>query len=156
VDSRTSNSVVSRMEKLVNVAAPGVSATRPRRRRRERRGPSYAAAFDASQPSRSFTVTLARDLARADLKITVSEYMIISVLLASLGALIGLAMPFAGRILLAAILLAAGFYLPRYYVTRQRLKRQRAFNGQLADIITLMANALRAGYSLLQAMELAA
>ena len=156
VDSRTSNSVVSRMDKLVNVAAPGMPAARQRRRRRERRGPNYAAAFDTSRASRSFTVTLARDLARADLKITVSEYMIISVLLASLGALIGLAMPFAGRVLLAAILLAAGFYLPRYYVTRQRLKRQRAFNGQLADIITLMGNALRAGYSLLQAMELAA
>jgi tight adherence protein B len=156
VDAHSRNSVVQRFDRFVNVAAPAVPESGTRRRRRERRGPSYAAAFDATRSSRSFTVTLARDLARADLKLTVSEYMIISVLLASLGALIGLAMPFAGRILLAAILLGLGFYLPRYYVTRQRLNRQRAFNGQLADIITLMANALRAGYSLLQAMELAA
>jgi tight adherence protein B len=35
-------------------------------------------------------------------------------------------------------------------------QRLKAFNGQLADTISLMANSLRSGYSLLQSMELVA
>ena len=112
--------------------------------------------YSENVSSRSYGVTLARDLARADLKITVGEYMVISFVIASFGALVGFAIPIGGHVLLALILLAGGFYLPRYYVTRRKHKRQQAFDGQLADVITLMSGALRAGYALLQAMELVA
>ena len=43
---------------------------------------------------------------------------------------------------------------PRWYVRRRQGKRLNAFNKQLPDTITLIANALRAGSSFLQAIEL--
>ncbi len=152
IDNRTNN-MGRRLDEIIKPVGPGPAAERAGRRGRRRRVP---AAQTSATNSRSFTATLARDLARADLKITVGEYMVISFVLASFGALIGFALPIGGHILLALILLGAGFYLPRFYITRRKRQRQQAFNSQLADIITLMSGSLRSGYSLLQSMELVA
>jgi tight adherence protein B len=46
-----------------------------------------------------------------------------------------------------------GYFLPKFYVKSRQKRRLKAFNDQLGDGITLMANGLRAGYSLLQAMD---
>lgn len=153
-----SNPIARRMDEFiipVPGAAPDIKTRRGRRERRRRAAPVYVQSDD-SAASRSFTVTLARDLARADLKITVGEFMVITVVLASVGGLIGFALPLGGHFLLGVILLAAGFYSPRIYVNRRKNKRQALFNQQLADVITLMSGSLRSGYSLLQAMELVA
>ena len=50
--------------------------------------------------------------------------------------------------------LVIGFFLPRFWLARRRNGRLGAFNKQLPDTITLIANALRAGSSFLQAIEL--
>ena len=47
-----------------------------------------------------------------------------------------------------------GFFLPRFWLNRRKGGRLNAFNKQLPDTITLIANALRAGSSFLQAIEL--
>jgi tight adherence protein B len=47
-----------------------------------------------------------------------------------------------------------GFMLPRFWLGRRKNGRLNAFNKQLPDTITLLANALRAGSSFLQAIEL--
>ena len=47
-----------------------------------------------------------------------------------------------------------GFWLPRFWLNRRKNQRLKAFNGRLADTITLIANALRAGSSFLQAIEM--
>ena len=47
-----------------------------------------------------------------------------------------------------------GFFLPRFWLGRRKSGRLNAFNKQLPDTITLIANALRAGSSFLQAIEL--
>jgi tight adherence protein B len=47
-----------------------------------------------------------------------------------------------------------GFMLPRFWLGRRKAGRLNAFNKQLPDTITLLANALRAGSSFLQAIEL--
>jgi tight adherence protein B len=150
IDGQTTR-VSSRLDQFTfNVAAgPSVKARNPRRRRR--RTATYV-----EGDTQSFTKTLARDLARADLKITVGEFMVVTVVLASLGGLIGFALPVAGRILLGAVLGACGLFGPRFYINYRRNKRQQAFNNQLSDVITLMTGALRSGYSLLQSMELVA
>jgi tight adherence protein B len=44
--------------------------------------------------------------------------------------------------------------VPRFFVNRRKAKRLQAFNDHLADTITLIADALRAGASFLQAIEL--
>ena len=50
--------------------------------------------------------------------------------------------------------LLVGFMLPRFWLGRRKSGRLKAFNKQLPDTITLIANALRAGSSFLQAIEL--
>src|SRR6187401_2571345 len=47
-----------------------------------------------------------------------------------------------------------GFMLPRFWLGRRKSGRLKAFNKQLPDTVTLIANALRAGSSFLQAIEL--
>jgi tight adherence protein B len=50
--------------------------------------------------------------------------------------------------------LIIGFIVPRFWLGRRKSGRLNAFNKQLPDTITLVANALRAGSSFLQAIEL--
>ena len=47
-----------------------------------------------------------------------------------------------------------GFLIPRFWLGRRKSGRLNSFNKQLPDTITLIANALRAGSSFLQAIEL--
>jgi tight adherence protein B len=107
---------------------------------------------------RDFGANLAREIARADLKIKVSEYLAIWA-----GAIVGLPLLFivlslglpALRSPLALLVAAfIGFMLPRFWLGRRRSGRLNAFNKNLPDTITLLANALRAGSSFLQAIEL--
>ncbi|HMO57499.1 MAG TPA: type II secretion system F family protein [Roseiflexaceae bacterium] len=98
-----------------------------------------------------------RDLARADLKLTVTEFYLIKFLAACVGAAFG---AFLGRASNEAMLLTSivGFVLvsfaPNLYVGYAAGKRVSKFNAQLGDTISMMANSLRSGYSLLQSMEL--
>jgi tight adherence protein B len=98
-----------------------------------------------------------RDLARADLKLTVTEFIGLKILAAlagaGLGALIGRASPQAMLLsaLVGAILLS---FAPNLYLIIAARRRLKAFNDQLGDTINLLANSLRSGYSFLQSMEL--
>lgn len=98
-----------------------------------------------------------RDLARADVKLTVTEYIIIKILCALVGAGFG---AFVGRASPAAMFasgLAGGVvfsFLPNLYLAIQSRRRIKAFNNQLGDTITMMANALRGGYSFLQTLDM--
>jgi tight adherence protein B len=95
---------------------------------------------------------LETELARADLKLTPSEFIVFNITTVLVGFLI---MLLIGRNNFAFALLGGvvGFYAPRLYVKRLQSQRLRAFNNQLGDTLTLLANTLRSGYSLLQAME---
>jgi tight adherence protein B len=108
--------------------------------------------------ARDFGANLSRELARADLRLKPSEYLFIW-----LGAIIGVPvlMFILGFFLPAlqspiSLLVGAliGFLLPRFWLNRRKSGRLNAFNKQLPDTITLIANALRAGSSFLQAIEL--
>ena len=96
---------------------------------------------------------MSTELARADLKITVAEFYALNVI--SVIGVAALAAIIYGFTNVVMILLGAvgGFFLPKIFVKMRKKKRLKAFNDQLGDGITLMANGLRAGYSLLQAME---
>jgi len=94
---------------------------------------------------------VARELARADLKIKVAEYYAIIVMaIIAGGGLAYLLQPSSVSFLIGAI---AGFFAPRFYVKRQQTIRIRKFDDQLGDMLNLMTNGLRAGYSTMQAME---
>ncbi len=95
---------------------------------------------------------IARTLARADVKLKVAEYIaliVISILVVgAIAWLLGSRSPIS--FLIGAVL---GFILPGWYVRRQQKRRLNRFNDQLSDMINLMVNGLRAGYSTMQAME---
>ena len=98
--------------------------------------------------------SVAEQLNRADLKLRTSEYFMIQLGSLALFALIALLrFGFPGgiiQILLAAI---AGYLLPGVYVKYRVGRRLRAFNNQLGDTLTLLSNALKAGYSFAQAID---
>lgn len=100
----------------------------------------------------SFGDKIARDLARADIKLKVAEYFTLIALAIILGGLftwfIGNRHPVSAMI--GAIL---GAFAPRFYVKRQQSQRLQKFSDQLSDMLNLMVNGLRAGYSTMQAME---
>jgi tight adherence protein B len=100
----------------------------------------------------TFGDRIARELARADLKFKVSEYFALIVIsIISLGALAWL----IGNRHIISLLIGAviGAFIPRFYVKRQQAGRLKRFNEQLADMLNLTVNGLRAGYSTMQAME---
>jgi len=95
---------------------------------------------------------IARELARADLKLKTGEYLAIIIIVGVLAGFIVWYM--TGRSLIfGAIGVIVGTFIPRVYVKRQQGARLLRFNDQLADMINLMVNGLRAGYSTMQAME---
>lgn len=100
---------------------------------------------------------IARELARADLKLKPGEYIIITIF-SGLGMAVvfwyfmgrGTTLPIPVFSIIGFIV---GLFLPRVYVRRQQGRRLIRFNDQLADMLNLMVNGLRAGYSTMQAME---
>ncbi len=100
---------------------------------------------------RGIGANLATQLARADLKVTIGEFMAASVILIVAA---GGGVYFLKRdIILTIGACVAAFFAPRFYLSRLRGQRLKAFNEQLGDTINLMVNGVRAGYSVLQAME---
>ena len=107
--------------------------------------------------SRSSSQEIRDALARADLKMTVGEWVLVRIGSAAGFSLIGLLMgrfSLAVAIILGVVTAGVGWMAPHFYLKLRASRRQSKFNNQLGDTISLMANSLRAGYSLLQTMDL--
>ena len=97
-------------------------------------------------------------LERAGLALKLHEYVALRVLVALVAFVVVLALGngHALAFLLGIAVGVVGYMLPAFYV-RMRVTRQvRKFNDQLADMLTMVSNSLRAGFGLLQGIELAA
>src|SRR6478672_11516591 len=107
---------------------------------------------------RDFGANLARDIARADLKLKPSEFLLIwAASIVGVPLVMFALSPFVaafGNPIFLLIGALVGFLMPRFWLARRKNGRLGAFNKQLPDTITLIANALRAGSSFLQAIEL--
>jgi tight adherence protein B len=107
---------------------------------------------------RDFGANLAREIARADLRLKVSEYLVLwagtTVGVPILMILLSVGVPTLRNPLVLLVGALIGFMLPRFWLGRRKSSRLNAFDKQLPDTITLIANALRAGSSFLQAIEL--
>jgi tight adherence protein B len=93
---------------------------------------------------------ISTNLAQADIKLRPAEYLAARVISAFAVA--------AVAFLLSGVVLAiaggiVGLFIPPIYVGRAKSGRLKAFDNQLADMLNLMVNGLRAGFSTLQAME---
>jgi len=108
-------------------------------------------ALNRTLARRGVAADLATQLARADLKLTVGEFLAATVIAMILGGGVGYLL--TRQVLAAVLACVLGFFVPRWYVAFVRRRRLQAFNDQLSDTINLMVNSLRAGYSVLQAME---
>lgn len=100
----------------------------------------------------SYGDKLSKELAQADLKLKPGEFValmvIFAVVLGTFGWFIG-----KGSIIIVLVGAVVGVFLPRLYINGQKKKRLIRFNDQLGDMLGLMVNGLRAGYSVMQAME---
>jgi tight adherence protein B len=96
--------------------------------------------------------SIAKELARADIKLKVGEFIAFAVGVSGLIAFLGW-ITSDGSWFIGGVGFVIGAFLPRIYVNMQKTKRLVRFNGQLADMLNLMVNGLRAGYSTMQAME---
>jgi tight adherence protein B len=94
---------------------------------------------------------IARELARADLKFKVAEYYALVFISAVVTALVAwLIQQHPASLIIGGII---GLFIPRFYVKRQQTVRLNKFSDQLSDMLNLMVNGLRAGYSTMQALE---
>lgn len=100
---------------------------------------------------RGFAASIQTDLARADLKLRVAEFVMITILSVIAGFV--LARFIFGSALLGMVFAIVGFFVPRFYVGYRKRQRLNAYNDQLADTIGLLANSLRSGFSIVQSME---
>ncbi|HUF38381.1 MAG TPA: type II secretion system F family protein [Anaerolineales bacterium] len=107
--------------------------------------------------SSSYGEKISRELARADMKFKPGEWIFIVIGVTLLMGVIGWFYGGGGApgngIWFAAVGVLAGPLLPRAYVKRQQRQRLVKFNDQLPDMLSLMVNGLRAGYSQMQALE---
>lgn len=107
--------------------------------------------LDRMLAGRGFAASIATDLARADLSLTVAEYLAICGGLALGGFLSGYLI---GRNPAFSVLLGlVCAFLPQMFVSRRQSTRLSAFNRQLPDVLERLVGSLRAGYGLSQAVE---
>jgi len=157
--SGSGSGVSARLERYAAGKEPGKAASGGQGGLQELLNQSVALAqLNRVVEARDFGANLARDIARADLRLKPSEFLAIWA-----GSIVGVPLLFivlslglpALRNPLALLIGAfIGFMLPRFWLGRRKSGRLGAFNKQLPDTITLLANGLRAGSSFLQAVEL--
>ncbi len=110
-----------------------------------------AASADSYAESRGSSRMIARSLEQANFPMTPGEAIIGAIGLAIIvGLLLGL---FTGSVLwaiVAGIVVLVVLYL---YVSSAASKERKKFDNQLPEVLTLLATSLRAGYSVMQAIE---
>ena len=101
---------------------------------------------------------ISNELVRADLKLKPGEFVGIMILASVFTGVVAFYLGGRGKVdatsqVFALIGFVVGLFIPRIFVGRQQTKRLNDFNRQLADMLNLMVNGLRAGFSTMQALE---
>jgi tight adherence protein B len=95
---------------------------------------------------------ISRELARADLKFKTGEYIALVIIASVITGIFGYFFG-GGSLIFGLVGLILGMFIPRFFVKRAQSGRLKKFNDQLPDMLNLMVNGLRTGFSALQAME---
>lgn len=125
----------------------------------ERKGRSSPTSdyLDKRMSGSGYAEKLARRLSQADVRLTPAEFVLARVGAAAGGAFIGFLLSLqlgVPRVIATPFLAVVGYLVPAFVLGFKRRKRVAAFNSQLADNTMMLANSLKAGYSLLQSMDL--
>ncbi len=100
----------------------------------------------------SWSEKVSKELAQADIRMKPGEYILLTIA-ASIGVAVFAWFLGSKSYLLGVGGAILGFFIPRIYIRTQKNRRLIKFNNQLGDMLSLMVNGLRAGYSTMQAME---
>lgn len=115
-------------------------------------GPDMADRLDKAISGRGFFQPIRERISKADVKLRVSEYIILVGLSAVATAFL-FYLIIEQNIIIALAGFLLGLKLPKWGINYAASKRMRAFDNQLSDTLNLWVNALRSGYSVLQGME---
>lgn len=144
----------ARLRTLQAPQMPAGSDTRPLLRR----APSAIPALRRMLSTSTWADRAALDLDRAHVNLRVGEYLLlrffVGILLFALTLFIARG-EIAG-ILIGILLALVGYMLPAFWVGLRRRRRLRAIDRQLVEGLTHIANAIRAGFAMLQAFDAAA
>ena len=143
----------ARLRALQASQTPAGSDTRPLLRR----APSAIPALRRLLSASTWAERAALDLDRAHVNLRVGEYLMLRVFVGIL--LFALPLFIAGGeiagILIGIPLALVGYMLPAFWVGLRRHRRLRAIDRQLVEGLTHVANAIRAGFAMLQAFDAA-
>lgn len=114
---------------------------------------TFTERFDSAIANRGFAQKWRQQLARADIKITPFEYLVVHFVTTIGFAAVGYFILFGQQIVMGVVAAFVGFFAPRIFVARATQSRLNKFEQQLPDTLSLWVNSLRSGYSVLQAME---
>jgi tight adherence protein B len=130
----------------------------PKRRLPLRRAASSIPGLRDRLANSAWAQRTALDLASAGLSLRVGEYVLLRALLATLGFVVPWVLSGAAVAgLIAGLALAlTGIIAPALYVQMRKRRRRHAIERQLVEALTHIANAMRAGFALLQAIDSAA
>lgn len=143
-------SLRSRLDALAPLPSVPAEAARKGQPERRERAP-LARLLPRLDIGQAFAASVTKELARANIPLTVSEYMLMNL---GSGMLCFLLLLLVTRQPLFALPgIAMGLMLPRLYVRQKQTKRLHAFQDQLPDILTLLVGSLRSGYGLTIAMD---
>ena len=118
----------------------------------EQKVSAFSEWLDRQLEGSKFGDKIATNLAQADLKLRPAEYVAAMVIAAFLLGFLALALG-PKNIISAMIGAVVGAMAPRIYMRGQQRKRLVTFGNQLPDMLNLVVNGLRAGYSTMQALE---
>jgi tight adherence protein B len=149
VDTRLGT--LTEQRKLEPIAGRGEDEGESRKKRREQN--EMIRQLDKRLSSGSFGKKWRLQLARADLKITVGEFLLAHFAAAAIGFTVAFLVFFRGDPIGSALIGLIAFFIPRFLVSRRISKRLREFEIQLPDTLGLWVNAMRSGYSVQQAMD---
>ncbi len=110
-------------------------------------------AIDKAIAKRPFAQRTRQQLARADIKLTVAEFYAVQFMAPVVFFAGAYFLLFRYDLIMSIVAGFVGFFAPRFYVTRATSQRLIRFEQQLPDTLGLWVNALRSGFSVLQAME---
>ncbi len=130
-----------------------VEATAPGALRKSGDGPSFLQGLAKGAVGEKLEL----QLERADLTISPGEFVFARIALALILAVVPVfAIPSVMAYAVAVAGLVVGYNLPKIWLNRRRKSRIDKLNQQLPEALTIISNALKAGFGLLQALNNAA
>jgi tight adherence protein B len=151
--------VEERIEQYLDASETGLEyESGPEDMEEEKRPSAIAEWLNGQVSTTTFGSKTADNLARADVKLKPGEYLgVIAISSLATGVLSWVLLGKLELTILGLVFFIAGMigglFIPGIFVGRLQNKRLKDFNGQLPDMLNLMVNGLRAGFSTMQALE---